>query len=372
MCSTVVRVSRYNGEMVDSIIGQRVGNFEVVQVIGRGKSCVVYLGRHPMLEREVAIKILSPHLALRERMRRRFLSEARTAARLAHPNIVAVLDCGELPDRTPYFVMERLRGRTLASALRGKEPMSAAEVMPLVEQLGGALDRAHQAGVVHRDLRPDNVFLLDGDTLRLKLLDFGIAKMMETDQGQELATTTGFLVHDPSYLAPEQAADDRRRIGPQTDLYAFGTLIYHLLAGHPPFVDDRGPGQVLAAQIYDEPPLLAHLRPDLPEAILSLVHRCLEKEPHLRPATAGEVIEAFGDALKLDLERADADLDRLLADLRAPGVAASDETTDEPPPPTKEAEADAPSETHPSCLPIPPDKNSGATVSGPAAGPASS
>ena len=277
------------------INGQLAGDYLIKKQLGRGDKATVYAGEHRDTGRQVAVKVLLPHLSIQQKVARRFITEARAAASLGHPNIVEVLASGRLEHDVPYYVMELLRGQRLDAALGQQPRLTAAVALPYVKQICAALQAAHDQGIVHRDLKPANVFVLEGEEVRLKLMDFGIARMLEDDDGARL-TSPGTVLGSPRWAAPEQVAGQRDAICAQTDIYSLGVLLYWMLSGVPPFSAGE-PDLLVEMQIRDTPPPLLERCPELPEAVARLVHQCLEKDPGLRPASAEEVARVFTEAM---------------------------------------------------------------------------
>ena len=242
----------------------------------------VRAGRDLRLQRDVAIKVLSPEVAARANTRERFEAEARSAARLSHPNIVVVYDSGE-HDGVPFLVMERLPGRTLADELAGGS-IAPERARTLGVQVLAALGAAHAAGIVHRDVKPGNVLLTPEGIV--KVGDFGIAKSVD---GGDL-TTTGMLLGTPAYLSPEQLAGEPAT--PVSDIYAVGVMLYEALAGAKPYT---GPTPLALARAVDagSPTPLRSLRPDTPADLAVAIERAMEKEPARRFATAEEMAAAL-------------------------------------------------------------------------------
>ena len=282
-----------------SHIGRRAGNYVIKSLIGRGGMAKVFLAEHPRIGRQVAVKVLAPHLALQPIMAQRFEREARAAAQLQHPNIIEILDFGTLEDGSPYYAMELLQGRELRQVATDKDGWTAAEVLPYLQQICAALHEAHEHRLVHRDLKPENIFVLDGEPLTVKILDFGIAKLLE--DGDAILTTSGTLLGSPVFVAPEQAAGATDAICRQTDIYSLGVILYWMLCGAPPF-EAGVSGMLIAQHIKDPPPPLGERNPAVPEGVASLVHRCLEKMPADRPASALEVAAQFAEALGQQVE----------------------------------------------------------------------
>jgi HD-like signal output (HDOD) protein len=277
-----------------SLIGQRVGNFVLSSMLGQGGMGAVLLAEHPALGKRVAVKFLSRMLASMPEMSARFLDEARSAASLQHPNIVDILDFGEL-DRQPYYVMEHLPGTDLAKVLAKRKRLPPEEVGAYVEQIGSALELAHARGIVHRDLKPANVFVREESPLRIKLLDFGIAKLMDARAGAAL-TQSGQVMGTPSHMAPEQAMGAVRDICPQTDLYSLGVILYEMLTGRPVYAHES-PVVVMMMHIRDPFVPIRDVAPDVPPAVARVVEWCLAKVPAKRPPSARELVRAFAQAL---------------------------------------------------------------------------
>lgn len=267
-------------------VGAAVGRYRLQERLSRGGMGEVWRAYDLTLGRPVALKLLRAGLA-DPVDRERFLREARAAAQLNHPNIVAIFDVGEW-EGCSYLVMELLEGRSLADVLAERGPLPVEDVRRYGAQAAAGLAAAHARGVVHRDIKPSNLMLASDGTL--KLVDFGIARVL--DEASSRLTATGTIVGTASYVAPEQArglqADAR------TDLYALGCVLYQLLVGRTPFVG--APTEVLYAHLYTEPEPLTDLRPDVPPDLVALVHGLLAKDPNDRPAEAGVVREALLEA----------------------------------------------------------------------------
>ena len=206
----------------------QVSGYRVEGVLGHGGMGIVYRAWHLRLDRAVALKMLLAGPYARPEERERFLREAQAVAALRHPNIVQVHDAGEVDGR-PYFTMELVEGGDLADQIQGV-PQPARQAADLVATLADAVHTAHQSGIVHRDLKPNNILLTKDGTP--KVTDFGLARRMEGDGG---LTFSGAPLGTPSYMAPEQARGDKGAIGPATDVYALGAILYELLTGRPPF-----------------------------------------------------------------------------------------------------------------------------------------
>jgi serine/threonine-protein kinase len=265
--------------------GARIGEYEVIGRLGGGAFGVVYEARHPVIDKRVAIKVLRRGQAGDGGAARRFVDEARAVNQIAHPGIVDIFAFGELPDGRPYFVMERLDGRSLGERL-ADGPLPLGEALPLLAAIAEAVDAAHAKGFVHRDLKPDNVFLCAGGAV--KLLDFGVAKLVDVER-----TASGVIVGTPAYMAPEQVLGEP--VDARTDVFALGVVAYRALTGKLPF--DTSQFVALAVEIATARPAPpSRLAPTLPRTIDAPILAMLEKDPARRPATARAAIDALAAA----------------------------------------------------------------------------
>jgi len=273
-------------------LSQALGSsFTLEGEIGRGGMGVVYHARDERLKRKVAVKVLPPDLAFREEIRTRFLREAETAARLSHPHIVPIHSVGEGPDGLVYFVMAYVDGESLAARLKRRERLPPEEARRIMMETADALGAGHALGIIHRDVKPDNI-LLEGSRGRTVLTDFGIAKALTSTTGPGTLTATGVAIGTPHYMSPEQAAGDREIDG-RSDIYSLGVVGFQMLAGELPFSAPTVPG-ILLKQITEQAPSLKEKSPTCPEDLAACVMRSLEKEPEARWPTA--------DALRRALE----------------------------------------------------------------------
>ena len=260
--------------------GTALGEYRIEAKIGQGGMGVVYSAVHPLIGKRAAIKILNKELCADPHQLERFVDEARVVNQIGHANIVDVFAFGEMPDGRRFFVMEWLKGETLRARIaRGK--LGAGEVSAIVRPLARALEAAHEKGVIHRDLKPDNVFLVDvrGEQPTVKLLDFGIAKLASNEHRVE-KTATGAIVGTPQYIAPEQAKG--YAIDHRADIYALGGIIYELLTGRPPFVADNAM-EMVAKHLMETPLPPSQFVPGVPPELDDLVLRMLAKTPQGRP-----------------------------------------------------------------------------------------
>ena len=242
--------------------------------IGRGGMGVVYRARDERLQRRVAVKVLPPELAMSQEIRERFAREAQTAARLSHPHIVPIHDVGE-GKGIVYFVMGLIEGESLAARIRRRGRVPADETRRIMRETADALSAAHGQGVIHRDIKPDNI-LLEGTRGRVMVTDFGIAKALSAP-GTATLTSAGMAIGTPAYMSPEQAAGEREIDG-RSDIYSLGVVAYQMLAGELPFNAPTVAG-ILMKQITEPAPLLHEKWPDIPEDLSLAVARCLEKDP---------------------------------------------------------------------------------------------
>jgi serine/threonine protein kinase len=259
------------------------GRYQLASVLGRGGMGDVWLACDQRLQRDVAIKVLRPELAAEPRVRQRFEDEARAAAQLTHPNVVTVYDTGD-DDGTPYIVMERLSGRTLADVVR-EGSVSLELASRWADEILAAVAAAHGAGVLHRDIKPGNVLLAaDGS---VKVADFGIAKIADDFD----ATTTGVVLGTPAYLAPERLAGHPAT--PASDIFGVGVVLYELLSGHCPFPGDNPMAIAHAIQRGEIVPLRQR-RPEVAPAMAAALERAMSVDPDDRFSSAA----AMGAALR--------------------------------------------------------------------------
>ncbi len=276
----------------DELVGKRLGRYHIERVLGVGGVAVVYVALDTALHRPVALKVLFPHFALPPAVAERFRLEAVTAAGLDHPGIVPIYDVGEA-DGLVYIAMKLIQGETLADVLARAGRLHEADVTELIAQVADALGYAHRQGVIHRDVKPANILLAwETDDLtgkqrcRAYLSDFGVARALDAPD----LTQTGLTVGTPAYMSPEQATGERALDG-RSDLYSLGVVLYHCLAGHPPFAG--GTLQVLHAQVYETPPPLPT---DISPGMTTVVARALAKDPAGRYQSGEEMAAALREA----------------------------------------------------------------------------
>ena len=273
----------------DPHAGTKVGSYVLIRRLGKGGTGSVYLAIHPDIGSRVAIKILSEEAAEDRMQLGRFLTEAQAVNRIEHPNIVKILDKGEMEAGRPYILMELLEGASLKDRLREGPELGMEETKGIVLQVLDALQAAHEAGFIHRDLKPENIYITKEG--QAKLVDFGIAKLMDKEGATGL-TQTGTILGTPLYLAPEQASGQNSRVGPQTDVYCMGVILYELYTGTLPF-NSKNVYKVITAHINNEPPPPRERNSLISHELEELILWCLEKDPSDRPSTAAELTKAY-------------------------------------------------------------------------------
>lgn len=283
----------------DSLEGSVLGSYQIVKLLGQGAMGRVYLARHVKLGRQVALKMLRSEHARNPLLIERFFQEARTVNEINHEHIVEIIDFVEdfdpLGNKRAYFVMELLSGNSLADLLR-RGPLPIRRILSIVRQICSALEAAHKVGVVHRDIKPDNIFIIErsGVPTFIKLLDFGVAKLVKrigTSPAQE--TMDGVIIGTPAYMSPEQAAG--KPADHRADVYSVGVVFYEMLMGRPPF-DGEGFGQLVVQIVTEQPPPLAAESiggEPIPDALRNIVVSCLEKDPSRRPNSMAQLSDAL-------------------------------------------------------------------------------
>jgi eukaryotic-like serine/threonine-protein kinase len=257
----------------------QIGKYQILERVGRGGMGVLYRGVDPVLDREVAIKVMLGDFADdTEQLRPRFYREAKAVAKLQHRNIVTVFEFAE-EGTTPFIVMEFLRGTSLQARLEAEPPLTLDDKLDTVAQLCAGLGYAHEQGIVHRDVKPANIFLLTDSTV--KLLDFGIAKLTTSN-----LTRQGDVLGSPSYMSPEQVLG-KENVDGRADVFSAGVVLFELLAGRKPFEGDTTTAIVLKI-LHEEAPAVDAVHPGIPSRLAAVVKRALEKDPEKRYATAGD------------------------------------------------------------------------------------
>ncbi len=279
-----------SASLVVPMLPFRIGDYELLDVIGRGGMGVVYRARQLSLNRVVAVKMIHENRPSSEENRKRFFAEAEATARLEHPGIVSVFEVCEF-DGHPFFSMQFVSGETLSDRLKqGPFPQRlAAQIMVDVCR---AIDFAHQQGILHRDIKPSNIMIDSRDQVRVT--DFGLAKFANSSDD---LTRSGAVLGTPSYMSPEQASGRTSQLGPRSDIYSLGAVLYHLLTGRPPFIAES-PLQLALQVLEHDPPPPRLLEPSIDRDLEMIVQRSIQKPPDLRYATAGEMADDLQSFLR--------------------------------------------------------------------------
>jgi eukaryotic-like serine/threonine-protein kinase len=277
--------------------GSQIGKYTLRRKLGQGGFGSVFAGYDESLDREVAVKILNAEHKADDDVMRRFLQEARLAARIGHPGITTMFECAQLADGTAYIAMELLDGESLAHRLHRSGRLAATSAMEITRQLASGLEAAHRAGIVHRDLKPDNIFLVKDPAVpggeRVKILDFGIAKLHHV-QSSDVHTQTSEVFGTPRYMSPEQCRSSTQIDG-RSDIYTLGCIAFELLTGRPPFVGQTG--ELFAQHLMVEAPNVLSVVRETPYHVTELVQRMLAKDVNARPQSMADVqrqLEAGG------------------------------------------------------------------------------
>ena len=285
----------------DSLLGQTLaGKYRIDDRLSEGGMGTVYRATHVLMDKTVAIKVLRQSLAADEKIVARFSREARAASRISHPNALSVTDFGEAENGIVFLVMEFLSGKTLKEIIREEGPMALPRVVEITKQVCGALEAAHAEGVVHRDLKSDNIMLMSSSgTEFAKVLDFGIAKIKELEGAYNPSLTAPDLViGTPQYMSPEQCSQSLD-VDARCDIYSLGVIIFEMLVGHVPFTGESS--TVIMLKHLQEPvPSVLVERSDVPPAVARVVSRAMEKRPEDRYKTVGELIEDLTIAAEME------------------------------------------------------------------------
>lgn len=279
-------------ERTDPLIGRVLdGRYRIERSVGEGGMGIVYLATHVTLNKRMAVKVLRGEMARDQDVVQRFVQEAQASSAIGHPNIIDISDFGRLPDNAVFFVMEYLEGEPLTDRISRSKGLQVREALPILEQIASALSSAHSAGIVHRDMKPDNIFLIQRGQTRdfVKVLDFGIAKV---GGAASKLTKTGTVFGTPHYMSPEQAAG--QMVDQRTDIYALGVIMYEMVTGKVPFDADTFMG-ILSKHMFEppRPPTEVGEKADL-GALEPVILRALAKKPEQRYQSMDDLIVDLG------------------------------------------------------------------------------
>ena len=272
--------------MSDSMLNKKIGRYELQEVIGEGAMATVYRAYDPEINRSVACKILKKEYCVDKEYTSRFLRESKAAGALSHASIVTIHDVGEV-DGSPYIMMELIQGQDLGEVLKVRHKLSVTETLLIALNLAKALDYAHAANIVHRDIKPDNIILLS-DGQSVKVADFGIARLSESDEAQK--TQIGSVLGTPRYMSPEQALG--KDIDGRSDLFSVGTIMYEMLSGRKTF-DANNMGTLMMQIAQQQPEPLKKINADIPAGVRQIVNKLLQKSPDKRFQTGAELVHAI-------------------------------------------------------------------------------
>ena len=281
-------------EPVDEMIGRTIGSYKVTKPLGKGGMGAVYAGVHPVIGSKVAIKFLHPQYATDAKIVDRFFNEARAVNIIGHDNVLKILDLNVTDDNRHYFVMEYLHGKALQALVKPNVPVPLEESGPILVQICLALQAAHDKGIIHRDMKPDNVYLitLNGRKNFVKVVDFGIAKLTDDAGNSTGKTQTGMVMGTPAYMSPEQGSGATSQIDARSDIYSLGAMMYQMATGKLPFPGANF-GEVLMGHLQRKPTPPRELVPEIPEEFEAIILKTLEKRQEDRFQSMLELREAI-------------------------------------------------------------------------------
>jgi serine/threonine-protein kinase len=275
--------------------GQSIGNYRVLAKIGTGGMGAVYLCEHPLIGKKVALKVIHRELSGNREVVQRFFQEARSVNKIGNEHIVEIHDFGVTDNGDHFYIMEYLEGHTLATVLGREKVLAVMRALHIGSQIANALAATHAAGIIHRDLKPDNIMLTLrlGDPDFVKVLDFGLAKVLAGGGNAVVKTAAGVLLGTPQYMSPE-ACESKRELDHRTDIYALGVLLFQMMTGSLPF-DGESMGEVLVKQVTALPPAPRGINPQIPPSVEQVLLRCLAKQPDARFPTMIALRDALLD-----------------------------------------------------------------------------
>ena len=314
-------------EEVDELIGRSVGSYVITKPLGKGGMGAVYAAEHPVIGSKVAIKFLHPQYATDKKIVDRFFNEARAVNVIGHDNILKILDLNVTEDNRHYFIMEYLVGRALQKLVEDAIPVPLSVAGPIMLQFCEALEAAHSHKIYHRDIKPDNVYLIvhKGRKNFVKVVDFGIAKLTDAGGQSTGQTQTGMVMGTPAYMSPEQAGGMTNRIDARSDIYSTGVLMFHMATGKLPFPGSSF-GEVLIGHLQLPPPNPRELNPAIPAAYEAVILKALAKQQEARQQTMKQLeaeIKAVMDAEGISAELPVADEKDLAQQSKAAGMSAN-------------------------------------------------
>ena len=276
-------------------VGQTIGNYRLTARLGEGGMGVVYLAEHPVIGKKIALKAIHPELSRNAEVVSRFVTEAKSVNQIGHEHIVDIADFGTTPGGEFYFIMEYLQGEALSDRLKREGHLDARRAMVIGAQIADALDASHEHGIIHRDLKPENIFLVSrgGTKDFVKVLDFGLAKLTQTEEKVSHKTRAGSVMGTPYYMAPEQC-EGKTEIDHRADIYSLGVLLFEMLTGKVPFGGD-GYGEIIVKHITMPPPSVRSLVPELTPELDLILFRALAKDRTQRFQTMAELRDALLD-----------------------------------------------------------------------------
>jgi serine/threonine protein kinase len=287
------------------MIGEYIGNYRLTRLLGEGGMGMVYQAVHDGVGGQAAIKVLRPEVAQKKDATTRLFNEARAANSIPHPGIVRIFDCGYTSQGIAYLAMEYLEGESLRTRIDRERSLDVPDALRIARQIASVLQAAHSRQVVHRDLKPDNIMLVPDPELpggeRVKLLDFGVAKLAETLNAEPMLTRSDMLMGTPTYMAPEQCRG-AKHVTDRSDVYSLGVILYQLIAGVPPFTGETV-GELIAMHLTDSEPQLVELIPGIDPTLAALVHSMLRKKAGERPSV-DEVAQSL-KRLLMDISQAE-------------------------------------------------------------------